>query len=88
MNKEIENLYKCIITVMIICALLLTMNIMLLIKINHMRGDIITLQDQLDVCKAQMKSYEKRTSDVFTQWDSMRKSQLTILEILDASGRF
>lgn len=70
------------ITFVLLSLLVLTLTLGLWVQ----KERIDKIENQNQVLTKRMASYEKRTTDALDNWDSMRKTQLVLMDLLQPSN--
>lgn len=63
----------------LITILLVSMTLLIMVQDNK----IDVLQEQVSQMNHRMAGYEERTTDALDNWDSMRKTQLVLMDLLN-----
>ena len=70
------------IALMIICTFLIILSTSMLGAISNLQCRLDRQDSIISNHEKRMSSYEKRTTDALDNWDSMRKTQLVLLDYL------
>lgn len=73
---------QIVIALMLVCIYLIAANISMLATIDKMQKEQEKQKARIASCEGRMHAYEKRTTDALNNWDSMRKTQLVLMDLL------
>lgn len=87
MERRLNIAEHIMATLIIICAFLLLTTTVVMKNIDEL-SRVNNIQDQkIKRLERRISTYEKRTTDVLDNWDSMRKTQLTLMNLYYGEGK-
>ena len=78
----ISSLRNAVTFLLVMVFALIALDIAELWVIDDIRSHQKVQDERISQCRGRMLTYEKRTTDALDNWDSMRKTQLVLMDLL------